>query len=79
MQTRRTWALSHPGGDNLSQGAGYGESQGDHIDNGIQRVCDLSGPAAAVGYRQIPDVSIVTGTFCFGFTLGNFIRQGLGL
>jgi RHS repeat-associated protein len=55
-----------------------GESEGDKIDDGVQKVCDLSGPTAAVALRKVPTVGSVVLVGCVGFTAGNLIRQGLG-
>ena len=55
-----------------------GESEGDKIDDGVQKVCDLSGPTPAVALRKAPAVGSVVLVGCVGFTAGNLVRQGLG-
>jgi hypothetical protein len=57
---------------------GGGESEGDEIDDGIQKGCDLSGPTALVGLRAAPAVGSGVLVGCVGFTAGNLIRQGFG-
>jgi RHS repeat-associated protein len=53
---------------------------GDEIDEHIQQVCDLGGPAALVGLRPVPNVGSAVVFGCGGFTGGNlFVRPKLGL
>ena len=55
------------------------ESEGDKIDEDINLDGCAVGGAFSVALRGTPAVGSVVIVGCFGFTAGNYIRQGLGL